>query len=96
MLEMIIGAVTIVGWIAGLWYYPHCMDDAADCCERTCMQRDGLIIDEALAEYGRNIERQQRRDQLRDVVTARLIELGDSPKLSNQAHIPIAKSLKIQ
>jgi hypothetical protein len=82
-------AFCVIGW----FFYPRCLDDAIDCCDRTCIREQGnnLILDEATAEIIYDT------DQYYCIGTgaAKLIQLGDSPQLRNQVHIPIAKSLKI-
>jgi hypothetical protein len=88
MLEVLFGCVTLFAWTTGLWYYPNCLDSCADICE--CQSRDSecLVMDETSARFV--------NDQvlIEDIVTAKRMEIGDSPVIVNRSRLPVAKPLK--
>ena len=87
MLEAIVGCITLCAWAVGLWYYPTCIESAADCCDPR--RNDSLIMDEAVAAYVNG------DTSSLDILTAKNLEAGESPLLSHtQSRIPIAKALK--
>jgi hypothetical protein len=86
MLEVLFGCVTLFAWATGLWYYPHCLDSCADICER--QSGNSLVMDETSARF---VDEQVL---IEDVVTAKRMEIGDSPLIVNRSRLPVAKPLK--
>lgn len=92
MLEAICGFVSLLSWAVGIYYYPMCIIDVADCCDQTFMQMDNVIIDEAVAEYADN-----SGDECQALITAETIAVGDSPKVCKyKGPMLVAKLIKCE
>jgi len=62
MLEALVGCVTMCTWLAGIWFYPRCVEGIESCCDQYCFVptwsrnevvrvQPNSVIDEAEAYY---------------------------------------------
>lgn len=83
MLEIVFGCITLSAWAVGLWYYPDCVDNVGELCDRE--ENNRFIIDETTAQFV---------SEPFEIVSAKIIECGESPSSGVDGHLPIAKRLK--